>query len=306
MARPPHSRGRRPRQTRVVSALVLAADHDPFDLRLLQELCESAGHRVVTAASSEDVLEQVARERPDVVLLDAELPDVHGRDLMEVLRADPELGSIAILLVTNEADVRSRRADPDGNADDYLTKPFRTVEVTQRVRNALRMRTAERDAARARATDPLDALTRAGSAEQLRIALEYEVTRAARYGHPLGCLVVRIENFPAIIAQSGLDAGEGLVVQLANGVRTCLRGVDQVFRSESGELTALLPETDPPGAGVVLERVLRESRDSWLKGLVVTPVADVRVGLCTFPGDQIASGAELHARARAGARAAGG
>jgi len=281
-----------------VTALVLAADCDPFDLRLLQELCESAGHRVVTAASSADVLEQIARERPDVVLLDAELPGVRGRDLMQVLRADPELASIAILLITREADVRSHSADPDGNADDYLTKPFRTQDVTQRVRTALRMRTAERDAARARATDPLDALTRAGSAEQLRIALEYELTRAARYSHPLACVVVRIENFHDVVVQSGLDVGEGLVVQLANGVRACLRGVDQVFRSEAGELTAILPETSDEGAGVVFERVVRESRDSWLHGLVVTPAPDVRIGLQTYPSPDIASGAELYARAR--------
>lgn len=287
-----------------MSALVLAADHDPFDLRLLQELCESAGHRVVTAASGADVLEQIARERPDVVLLDAELPGVQGRDLMQVLRADPELGSIAILLITREADVRSNRADPDGNADDYLTKPFRTQEVTQRVRTALRMRTAERDAARARATDPIDALTRAGSAEQLRIALEYELTRAARYGHPLACLVVRIENFTEVVVQSGLDVGEGLVIQLANGVRGCLRGVDQVFRSEPGELTAILPETAADGASVVYERVVRESRDSWLRGLLVAPMPDIRVGLGGFPAPGLASGAELHARARDAAQAA--
>ena len=289
-----------------MTALVLAADRDPFDLRLLQELCESAGHRVVTAASGADVLEQVARERPDVLLLDAELPGIDGRELLRVLRADPELGSIAILVVAREADVRSQVIDPDSNADDYLTKPFRTQEVAQRLRTALRMRTAERDAARARATDPLDALTRAGSAEQLRISLEYELTRAARYGHPLACVVVRIESFGEIVLQSGLDVGEGLVVQLANGVRACLRGVDQVFRSEAGELTAVLPETHEDGARVVYERILRESRDSWLQGLVIKPPPDIRVGLATFPSPGMASGAELHARARDAARPATG
>jgi len=295
---PPARRRERP-QAGLVSALVLAADRDPFDLRLMQELCEGAGHRVVTAATGPAVLEQIARERPDVVVLGSDLPELPGRDVMRVLRADPGLANIAIILVVSAGLGQVAGADPTADADDYLTKPLRAQDVTRRLRMVLRMRSAEREAARARSSEPLDELTRAGSAAQLQIAVEYELTRAARYGHPLTCIVTRVDNIDLVVAGGGTDAGDAVVVQIANGLRTCLRAVDQVFRSELGELTALLPETGTEGAKIVLDRVRRESRDAWLHGLAVRPLPEVRVGIATFPAPRVGSGAELVAAARA-------
>ena len=60
-----------------MTALVLISESDPFNLRLVQEVCEAAGHEVVTACEGAAVLELVARKRPDLVLLDISLA-MHG------------------------------------------------------------------------------------------------------------------------------------------------------------------------------------------------------------------------------------
>jgi len=74
-----------------MSALVLVADADPFNLRLLSELCGTLGYDVMTAADGGAVLDALARQRPSLVLMDSALPVMDGLKVLEVLRADAGL-----------------------------------------------------------------------------------------------------------------------------------------------------------------------------------------------------------------------
>ncbi len=281
-----------------MSSLVLVADDDPFNLRLLQELCEAAGYRVVTAADGGEVLDMVARERPDLVLLDVGMPVVDGFEVMRILKADPELASIPIVLVTASGDDDARKKGIDLGAEDYVTKPYRVFEIQQRIRNALRLRAAE-DAAereRRRNGDPIDPLTRAGTAQQLLISVNYEYTRAERYGHALTCAVVRIDNYREIVAASGQETGDGILIQLSGGLRSCIRAIDHLFRSDDDEFTILLPETDAAGARVVLQRLEQRDADQSLWGANVGHRPVLKIASSTSPDASI-SGADALLRA---------
>lgn len=276
---------------------ILVADDDPFNLRLLAELCQSAGYRVITAEDGGQVLELVARERPDLLILDVMMPVHDGFEVMQLLRGDPELAGIPVVLVTAAGDVETRSRGIDLGAEDYITKPYRVFEIQQRIRNALRVRAAEREAARerdrARDAETVDALTRAGTSQQLTISLEYEHTRAARYGHPLTVMVVRLANHEEIVAQAGQEAGEGALVQLAQGLRNCIRGIDHMFRSDLDEFTLLLPETDAEGSLVVARRIVESASDGSLWSASIQPLPLIRVGHASFPGDKVHEGEAL-------------
>jgi len=281
-----------------MNTLVLVADDDPFNLRLLQELCEAAGHRVMAAADGGEVLDVIARERPDLILLDVSMPVLDGFEVMRVLKADADLASIPVIVVTAAGDVDSRGQAIELGADDYVTKPFRVFEIQQRIRNALRVKAAEDEAARARehvsgTSDPVDPLTRAGTSQQLVISLDYEFTRAERYHHELTCMVVRLQNYGDIVRSSGQEAGDGALVQLASGLRTCIRGIDHLFRSDLEEFTMLLPETGPSGADVVRERVEERAGDRSLWGAAIQPAPKLRIGQATFPSSQASDGDSL-------------
>jgi diguanylate cyclase (GGDEF)-like protein len=280
-----------------VSALVLVADDDPFNLRLLQELCEGAGYRVVTAGNGSDVLDVVARERPDLILLDVAMPVLDGFEVLRIIKSDADLSSIPVVLVTASGDEESRSRGIELGADDYVTKPYRVFEIQQRVRNALRVRAAENEAARARervrSTELVDPLTRAGTSQQLIVSLDYELTRAARYSHPLTCMVVRLANYVDIVEKGGQEAGEGVLMQLADGLRTCVRGIDHIFRSDLEEFVVLLPETDAEGAGVVRGRIDERATDRSLWGAAIEPTPDILVGVASFPDVKAESGTAL-------------
>jgi diguanylate cyclase (GGDEF)-like protein len=270
-----------------VTSLVLVADDDPFNLRLLQELCEGVGYRVVTAADGSAVLDVVARERPDLILLDVAMPVLDGFEVLRILKSDADLSDIPVVLVTAAGDEESRSRGIELGAEDYVTKPYRVFEIQQRVRNALRVRAAETEVARARervrSTELVDPLTRAGTSQQLIVSLDYELTRAARYKHPLTCAAVRIANYVDIVERGGQDAAEGALVQLTGGLRACIRAIDHLFRSDLEEFVLLLPETDAAGAVVVRGRIEERAADRSLWGAAIEPVPVIRIGIASFP-----------------------
>ena len=89
-----------------MSGVVLIAEGDPFDLRLLEEVCEEAGFDVVTAADGESALNVVARQRPALIVLDSSLTTDDGAGVLEVLVSDPALASIPVLRASSQSDLR--------------------------------------------------------------------------------------------------------------------------------------------------------------------------------------------------------
>jgi two-component system, cell cycle response regulator len=239
-----------------MSALVLVADSDPFNLTLLSELCSTLGYEVMTAADGGAVLDAISRQRPELLLMDAALPVMDGFQVLRILKADDDLKHLPILLVTREDDPEGRERGVALGADDYVSKPYRTFEIQQRLRNVLQLTRV-----RAAVSEPpqrasiVDTLTNVGAASQLHISLDYEFTRAVRYKHPLSCVVARCLNYLALEAQLGPSAPELVIAPLASAMKGGIRNVDHLFRSRADELTILLPETPVDGARIVVERL---------------------------------------------------
>src|SRR5262245_46825290 len=126
-----------------MSSLILLADADPFNLQTLSELCGAQGYEVVTAGDGGAVLDAVARQRPDVVLMDVSLPVMDGLQVLRILKADADLSHVPIVLVTPDGDDDTRKRGFDLGADDYVTRPYRSFEIQQRLRNLVRLRQAQ-------------------------------------------------------------------------------------------------------------------------------------------------------------------
>jgi len=278
-----------------MSALVLVADPDPFNLRLLHEACEAAGYDVVTAADGPEVLAMVARRPPDLLVLDAKMSGVGTFDILRILQADAGLQSIPVLLVTDEGDVASRKQGLELGAVDYLTRPYRVFEIQQRVRNVLRATRTDRlgIADSAPPADQRDPVTGAGTPSQLLISLDYEHTRAERYGHPLTCMVVRIDNAAEIASASEDGTSDRVMAQVGAGLRKCIRAVDHLFRVRRDEFCILLPETDGEGAGYVLRRLQGQAESGALWAEPIEPRPVIRISLTSTPSDTVKSGDDL-------------
>lgn len=117
---------------------ILVVDDDKQIVRLVKTYLEQAQYRVLTAHDGEDALRVIRRERPDLVVLDLQLPGQDGWEITRRMRTDEALQTIPILMLTARVEDADKILGLELGADDYLTKPFNPREVVARVRAILR------------------------------------------------------------------------------------------------------------------------------------------------------------------------
>jgi two-component system, OmpR family, KDP operon response regulator KdpE len=116
---------------------VLVVDDEPAILRFLKPALEANDYEVTSAATLADALKRIAKEPPDVVVLDLGLPDGDGKDVIRQVR---QWSQVPIIVLS----AREREAEKiealDLGADDFVNKPFGVGELMARLRTALRHR----------------------------------------------------------------------------------------------------------------------------------------------------------------------
>jgi two-component system KDP operon response regulator KdpE len=121
--------------TKRQSAKVLVVDDDPQVRRALRAILTGQGCTVVEARDGEEAVEEITADRPDLVLLDINMPGIDG---FETCRRIRESSDVPIIMVTVRGNERDKVVALDAGADDYLVKPFGTQELLARVRAAVR------------------------------------------------------------------------------------------------------------------------------------------------------------------------
>ena len=123
--------------SQVAPARVLIVDDEPNILLSLQFLMKKAGYQVRTATDGEQALAEIARERPDIVLLDVMMPKLDGFSVCQRIRATPEWRDVRVIMLTARGRDVEREKGRTLGADDYITKPFATKDAMDRVAAAL-------------------------------------------------------------------------------------------------------------------------------------------------------------------------
>ena len=118
---------------------ILVVDDVARNVRLLEAVLTAAGYEVVGAGSGTEAIEAVARDSPDLVLLDIRMPDIDGYEVCRRLRADPAAQFLPIVMVTSAED-EERIAALEAGADDFVAKPFNQGELLARVRSLIRIK----------------------------------------------------------------------------------------------------------------------------------------------------------------------
>jgi DNA-binding response OmpR family regulator len=118
-----------------MSSRILVVDDDRFLQANLRKLLQREGYSVVTASTGEEALDLVAREKPDLIILDLGLPGADGVTICRRLRGR---NTLPVIILTARSDAIDKVVGLEVGADDYLTKPFDPAELIARVRAQLR------------------------------------------------------------------------------------------------------------------------------------------------------------------------
>ena len=119
---------------------ILVVDDDREVARLMRSYLERAGYAVQVAYDGDTAWHMLRADRPDLLLLDLMLPGRDGYEITRLLRGDPNLAHIPIIMLTARIDDTDKIVGLEMGADDYVTKPYNPREVVARVRARLRSR----------------------------------------------------------------------------------------------------------------------------------------------------------------------
>ncbi len=117
---------------------ILIVDDDKAVVRLMRAYLAQAGYEVLVAYDGETAVHILRRENPDLVLLDLMLPGMDGWEITRLMRSDPNLAPIPIIMLTARVDDVDKIVGLEMGADDYVTKPYNPREVVARVKARLR------------------------------------------------------------------------------------------------------------------------------------------------------------------------
>jgi class 3 adenylate cyclase/ActR/RegA family two-component response regulator len=119
---------------------ILAVDDDFDNVELLRIYLQLAGYQVTTARSGEEALQKVARDPPDLILLDIVMPGLDGYQVCAQLKEDKATQFIPIVMITALQEKEDRVKGIEAGADDFLSKPFDEHELMARVKSLLRIK----------------------------------------------------------------------------------------------------------------------------------------------------------------------
>lgn len=234
---------------------VLIVDDSVATLALAEARLRDESLDVTCANSGEDGLRKAKADPPDLILLDLKMPDLSGFEVCEQLQGDPELQSIPIIFLTAANSVEDKVKGLDMGAVDYVSKPFDPVELSARVRAALRVKRLQ-DLLNLRAQ--LDPLTELWNRSAMDQRLSQEWARVNRHEGILSFFMMDIDHFKKVNDTYGHPAGDRVLCTLTKVLTAQCRETDIPCRYGGEEFAVILPQTHQDEAAHLAERCRRE------------------------------------------------
>ncbi|WP_271106216.1 diguanylate cyclase domain-containing protein [Pseudomonas tohonis] len=231
---------------------LLIVDDDTSAIRILSKAIGSLG-KVRFATNGPDALRAAQEERPDLVLLDAEMPGMGGFEVCERMKTEMELRDVPVIFITSHTEANMEEAGLALGAVDFIGKPIRPAIVNARVKTHLHLKLAMD---RLNLLAQTDGLTGLANRRFLDQTIEREWLRTRRNGQPFSLLLMDIDYFKRYNDRNGHLQGDQCLIAVAHALRACInRPADLVARYGGEEFAVLLPETDHVGACRMAEQL---------------------------------------------------
>jgi diguanylate cyclase (GGDEF)-like protein len=236
-----------PRQPRL-----LVVDDQPLHIQVLNRAL-APECRVFMATHGKQALQLCLDRQPDLVLLDVEMPDMDGFQVLEALKADPTTRNIPVIFVTAHTSTEMETRCLTAGAVDFISKPINPSVVQARAYTHLRLK-FQSDLMRQWVY--LDGMTGAFNRRYFDDHLQIEWRRAQRTGQPLSVILMDVDFFKAYNDHYGHLLGDEALRTLVSAAKPVLqRPGDFLARYGGEEFVCLLPDTPMADAAALAERI---------------------------------------------------
>ena len=216
---------------------ILVVDDEQAICDILSEALEHMGHRVETAKDGVEAIKKIEEGDFSIVITDMMMPRMDGMELIEYLVENRR--GIDIIAITGHTMSYQYTDVIAAGAADFIAKPFTINELEAKLKRIFRERHLLEELERLAIKDPLTGLYNRRLFEK---TARKEAIRAARYHHPLCLFFFDVDNFKEYNDLKGHQAGDQLLIKLAEILTTAVRhNVDTAYRFGGDEFTLLLP-----------------------------------------------------------------
>ncbi len=276
------------KDTEKPTQIILVVDDNPVIVKLLQELLIRAGYRVMKVSSGEEALEALVEVKPDLVLLDVDMPGKSGFAVCRAIKQNPHTTDIPILFVTARAGREDIIEGFAAGGLDYITKPFTRAELLARVQTHMTLRKAQQDlqasVSRYRDLSILDDLTGFYNTRYLYQTLQEQLEKQRNL--PLSVVFIDIDNFKHVVDTYGHLNGSSTIAELAEIVMPLLpTGCYGVSYGGDEFVLVLAGHGCQEGARIAEQIRLAIEQASFLSFCDLAVRITVSCGVATFPDD---------------------
>lgn len=231
---------------------VLVIDDSPDVHRLLRARLKQEEVELVGHTDPRLGLEYARNTPPAVILLDLDMAEMDGFEVLRALKDNPGTHHVPVIIVSGMTSMQDKVTAFELGAIDYVVKPFEFTEFRIRLRSALRVnRLLTMLSTRAQ----LDGLTGLWNRAHFDSRLSDELSRGIRSAAPISIAMADCDFFKSINDTFGHPAGDSVLQGLAKILRHECRQSDAVCRYGGEEFVILMPETKPADAAAVCERI---------------------------------------------------
>jgi diguanylate cyclase (GGDEF)-like protein len=247
---------------------ILIVEDDSGSRRLIKVRLLAAGYEVVEAEDGQMAWELFQREPFQLVITDWMMPRLDGPGLIQCIRSSSQKSYTYIIMLTAIDDKPKVVMGLESGADEYLTKPFDSMELIARVASGERIIKLEEQLTLANRKMEIlamyDGLTGLFNRRAIEEHAEAELGLAQRKERPLSIILLDIDHFKNFNDQYGHKSGDYILRQLAQILTENLRQYDRAGRWGGDEFILILPETQISEAVMVAERLRIKTSETKL------------------------------------------
>lgn len=272
---------------------ILIVDDSKLIRTLLKDILQTELKcNIDEAANGEEAIIKAHNTSYDLIILDIFLPDILGIEIISQIM-NSKRGWTPIIVITSAENKEFLKEALERGAVDYIKKPFDEIEISARVKSALRTKKLYDELIEAneklKEMAVTDELTKLYNRRYAMTILETEFKRSKRYKNPLSVIIGDIDHFKSINDNYGHLVGDDVLRVFAKLIRENIREIDIAGRYGGEEFLIILPNTTLDGAVIVAERLRRKINETPFKiiGKDFSIYVSMSFGICSYPEKDI-------------------